>query len=188
MVDEDGATRFLIAAAVVYLSPTSTARLEQHAIAMGMRMCPLSMTPVPKLFFPNYTLRQTIATYNREEDWDEIALWMCPLSMTPVTQVLTINYTLRQTIDEYLLKKDTWDELAMFALCSRSAIQDWSRTQISRAPEGLPSVGCFKVRGPTLRVRGPHWSPASRADAACQGAAPAARRDSSRKRVGTRKR
>jgi hypothetical protein len=40
------------------------------------------MTPVPKLFFPNYTLRQTIATYNREEDWDEIALWMCPLSMT----------------------------------------------------------------------------------------------------------
>jgi hypothetical protein len=123
----------------VYLSPTSTARLEQHAIAMGMRMCPLSMTPVPKLFFPNYTLRQTIATYNREEDWDEIALWMCPLSMTPVTQVLTINYTLRQTIDEYLLKKDTWDELAMFALCSRSAIQDWFRTQISRAPEGLPS-------------------------------------------------
>ena len=26
-------------------------------------------------------------------------------------------------------------------------------------------VGCFKVRGPTLRVRGPRWSPASRADA-----------------------
>ena len=52
-----------------------TARLEQHAIAMGMRMCPLSMTPVPQLFFPNYTLRQTIATYNRTEDWDEIAMF-----------------------------------------------------------------------------------------------------------------
>jgi hypothetical protein len=38
-------------------SPASTARLQQHEIAMGMRMCPLSQTPVPQLFSPNYTLR-----------------------------------------------------------------------------------------------------------------------------------
>eukprot|EP01046_Picozoa_sp_COSAG06_P026356 COSAG06_NODE_2264_length_7211_cov_161.802587_1_plen_51_part_00 len=38
-------------------------------------MCPLSMTPVPQLLFPNYTLRQTIATYNRTEDWDELSMF-----------------------------------------------------------------------------------------------------------------
>jgi hypothetical protein len=38
---------------------------------MGMRMCPLSMTAVPQVFSPNYTLRQTIARYNQDEDFDE---------------------------------------------------------------------------------------------------------------------
>jgi hypothetical protein len=42
---------------------------------MGMRMCPLSQTPVLQVFSPNYTLRQTIARYNREEDFDEIAMF-----------------------------------------------------------------------------------------------------------------
>ena len=44
-------------------------------MAMGLRMCPLSMTQVPQLLIPNYTLRQTIETYNRTEDWDELAMF-----------------------------------------------------------------------------------------------------------------
>ena len=51
------------------------ARLQQHEIAMGMRMCPLSQTAVPQVFSPNYTLRQTIARYNQDEDFDEIAMF-----------------------------------------------------------------------------------------------------------------
>jgi hypothetical protein len=42
---------------------------------MGMRTCPLSMTAVPQVLSPNYTLRQTIARYNQEEDFDEIAFF-----------------------------------------------------------------------------------------------------------------
>eukprot|EP01046_Picozoa_sp_COSAG06_P072977 COSAG06_NODE_21604_length_751_cov_1.095092_1_plen_92_part_01 len=42
---------------------------------MGMRMCPLSQTAVPQVFSPNYTLRQTIARYNQDEDFDEIAFF-----------------------------------------------------------------------------------------------------------------
>ena len=33
------------------------------------------MTPVPQLLIPNYTLRQTIDTYHRTEDWDELAMF-----------------------------------------------------------------------------------------------------------------
>ena len=58
-----------------FQSPLSTARLGQHAVAMGLRMCPLSMTQVPQLLIPNYTLRQTIETYNHTEDWDELAMF-----------------------------------------------------------------------------------------------------------------
>ena len=29
----------------------------------------------PQLLIPNYTLRQTIATYNRTEDWDELSMF-----------------------------------------------------------------------------------------------------------------
>jgi hypothetical protein len=41
---------------------------------------------------------------------------VCPSTLMHVTQRLTINYALRQTIDNYLIRKDTWDELAMFAV------------------------------------------------------------------------
>eukprot|EP01046_Picozoa_sp_COSAG06_P026357 COSAG06_NODE_2264_length_7211_cov_161.802587_2_plen_62_part_00 len=39
------------------------------------RGCETRNAKVPQLLFPNYTLRQTIATYNRTEDWDELSMF-----------------------------------------------------------------------------------------------------------------